>query len=274
MWTRERIIDDLRELRVAPGETLLIHASMRAIGRVEGGADAVIDALVEAVGPDGTVAAPAFNRRNRVPEFPRMDRHAPGHSEGVCREQVGILAERLAARQSASSSRHPTHAFAAIGRNAEFVTSGAPFHYPLGTNSPLARLHQLDARILLLGVDHRVSASLYLAENWADAPYARRHARIVTADREVVEMEGCPECSEGFARIEPLLRQARILKTGYVGNAPSQSMRVRHVVSMAVEMLRGDAESLLCANPACAACSSARRFTAKQMSVGETEPRG
>jgi aminoglycoside 3-N-acetyltransferase len=263
LWTRERIVEDLRELRVAAGDTLLIHASLRAIGRVDGAVDAVIEALAEVVGPDGTLVVAAFNRRNRVPN---CDDWSGGFTEGVCRDQVKTLAERIAAHPNAAVSQHPTHAFAAIGRNAEFLTASAPFHYPLGANSPLARLHQIDARILLLGVDHRANASLYLAEHWADAPYARRHARVVTADREVVEMEGGPECSEGFARIEPLLRQARILKTGYVGNAPSQSMRMRHVVSMAMEMLRGDSESLLCADPRCVPCVSARRFTARQIS--------
>jgi aminoglycoside 3-N-acetyltransferase len=261
VWTPERIVEDLRELRVAAGDTVLVHASMRAIGSVDGGPDGVIDALVEAVGSDGTVVVPAFNRLNRVPE---AGESVAKFLEGVCREQVGIVSERLADRPDAIVSPHPTHAFAAIGPNAAYLTASAPLNYPLGANSPLERLHQLDARILLLGVDHRSNASLYLAEHWADAPYARRHATIVASDGGVVEMEGSPECSEGFARIEPLLRQARIAKTGYVGNAPSQSMRIRHVVSMAMEMLRGDAESLLCANPDCTACANARRFTAKQ----------
>jgi len=56
----------------------------------------------------------------------------------------------------------------------------------------------------------------------------------------------------------------RATRRGYVGNAPSQLMRQRQAISMAVAMLQGDAASLLCDDPACAVCNIARKFTAEQ----------
>lgn len=275
VWTRERIVADLVDLRVTPGDAVLVHASMRAVGAVEGGADTVIEAVMEVVGLAGTVVCPAFNRKNRIEDrVITVEGGSPGSLDfrldtgtfidGLCREQVGIFAERLSARPDAELSSHPTLAFSAAGRSASYITANAPFHYSLGTNSPLARLHQLDARIVLIGVDHRVNSAIHLAENWANAPYARRKAAVRMPNHTATELEGNPECSAGFVKIEPLLRQARILRSGYVGNARSQSMRLQHVVSMAMEMLRGNPESLLCDDPSCAACITARRFTAKQ----------
>jgi len=278
MWSKERIQEDLRDLRIREGDALIVHASLRAVGKVEGGADTVIDALLEVVGPEGTILTPTFNYARLDPagwaeppqdphELERLRAEAPVSDE-VSVEPVGILAERLRLRPDAHRSRHPLLSFAAVGRNAAFLTDSAPFHYPLGTNSPLARLHQLNGGILLLGVSHAANSALHLAEIWADAPYARRATRVKTGAETWEEMEGSPECSAGFTKIEPVLRQARLLREGYVGNAPSQFMRIQQVVSMALAMLRGDPEALLCENPYCRWCAHARRFTAPSDSSG------
>ena len=152
----------------------------------------------------------------------------------------------------------------AVGANAQVLTANVPFHYPLGSNSPLARLFQLNGGVLLLGAGQEENASLHLAEVWANVPYGRRLAQVLSEDNGLQEMEGSPGCSAGFPKIERVLRQARILREGYIGNARSQFMRAQHAVSLAAEMLRGSPESLLCNNPACEACTLARRFTADQ----------
>ena len=270
MWTKQRIHDDLAELRIGAGDAVLVHASMRAVGAVEGGAETVLDALLEAVGDEGTVVAPFFNPGNRLSApLEEPDPLASCESEygadTVSTQHVGILAETIGRHATARRSSHPTLSFAATGRNAEFLTENTPFHYPFGTNSPLARLHQLDGKVLLLGVDHTANSSIHLAEIWADAPYARRRARVHTGPESWQEMEGSPECSAGFGKIEPILRQARILKSGYVGNAPSQAMRMQFVVSMAREILIAQPDYLLCENPACAACAHARTLTREQV---------
>jgi aminoglycoside 3-N-acetyltransferase len=244
MWKRESLICALREMGVREGDSLIVHTSLSAVGQIEGGADAFLDALLEAVGAQGTVLVPAFRlEKDRESDFP---------------------AECLLQREGAVCSRHPLLPFAALGANAAFLTANVPFHYPLGTNSPLARLHQLNGGALLIGVRYAAHAALHLAENWADAPYARRKRAVMVDTGIWQEMEGSPECSAGFGKIEPVLRQARIVREGYVGSAPSQYMRLQQVVSMAREMLCGNPEALLCDDPDCASCVLARRFTRRQ----------
>ncbi|WP_258316933.1 AAC(3) family N-acetyltransferase, partial [Escherichia coli] len=53
------LIEDFRNLGVQPGMTLLVHTSMRSIGWVSGGPVAVVLALEEALGPEGTLVMPA-----------------------------------------------------------------------------------------------------------------------------------------------------------------------------------------------------------------------
>jgi aminoglycoside 3-N-acetyltransferase len=267
MWTRERIREDLEELAHLQGATVLIHASLRAVGKVEGSADAVLDALLEAVGAEGTVMVPLFNAANRAPDDWRERlpvSEVPFEAAAVDVPRMGALAAALAARPAAVRSSHPSLSFAAIGRNAAFLTENAPFQYPLGGNSPLARLHQLNGSVLLLGTDHTVNSVLHLAEAWADAPYARRSASVRVSESEWREMHGSPECSAGFRKIERILRQARIARTGYVGNALTQVMRCQYVVSMAMEMLKGSPEALLCDDLGCSSCTHARKLAAEQ----------
>ena len=256
MWSKERIREDLEELRILPGDSLILHGSMRSVGEVKGGAESVIDALLEIVGPEGTIMAPAFSNVRRIREGDQVPQAGDIHSANI-----GILAVILASRPDSARSRHRAFGFTALGKNAEFLTANAPFHFPLGANSPLAKLYQLNGGILLIGTGHNTNCAVHLAEAWADVPYGRRKAIVPNEQEEWQEMQGTPECSRGFRKIEPVLRQARILREAYVGNAPSQYMRIQYAVTMAIEMLRGNPESLLCDEPDCAPCTHARTFT-------------
>ena len=58
--TKDDIAGELVGLGVPRGGLLFVHSSLSAIGEVEGGADAVVDALLEALGPEGTLVVPTF----------------------------------------------------------------------------------------------------------------------------------------------------------------------------------------------------------------------
>lgn len=275
MWTEERLVGDLQELGLREGQTILAHTSLRGIGAIEGGAETLVRAFRRVLGDTGTLLVPTFTSAHRDPmehwetaggpedrerlraQVPAFDPARPADIE-----VVGIFAEVVRQQPDAHRSHHPARSFAAIGAQAEFLTANAPFHYPLGSNSPLARLHQLGGSVLLLGVDHAVNASLHLAEVWADVPYVHRSATLKTAPDTWATLWGSPECSRGFRKIEPLLRHSRILREGYVGNGRSQFMVQQHVVSMGVALLRGQRSFLLCDNPACRACTLARKLNA------------
>ena len=77
---------------------------------------------------------------------------------------MGVLAETVRGWPGAMRSSHPHVSFAALGPAAEQVVAGHTLGDMLGEGSPLARLYDLDADVLLLGVDHSVSTSLHLAE--------------------------------------------------------------------------------------------------------------
>ncbi len=286
MWTESQLVEDLRDLGLTEGASVLVHSSLRAIGKMEQGAETLVRAFRRVLGPSGTLMVPTFTFDHSDPsgwrhpptspaELERLRAEAPVFDPETSPTEVrwmGVFPEVVRKQPDAKRSHHPVVSFAAIGANANFLTQNAPFHYPLGSESPLARLHQLNGYVLLIGVGHTVNTSLHLAEVWADAPYIHRSATIKTAPDQFTIMRGSPECSEGFSKIERVLRQARLLKGGYIGNAPSQLMRQRQLLSMAIAMLQGDAAALLCDDPDCPWCSVARKLSAKQrLSFDDTQ---
>jgi aminoglycoside 3-N-acetyltransferase len=255
---------------------VLVHSSLRAVGPMDGGGETLLRAFRQVLGPSGTLMVPTFTFEHSDPagwHYPPATPDALERARAAVPvfdpqttpthiPWIGIFPEIVRRQPDATRSSHPVVSFAALGANAEFLTQNAPFHYPLGSESPLARLHQLNGKILLLGVTHKSNTALHLAEVWANAPYIHRSATLKTRPDEWTVMRGSPECSEGFSKIEPLLRQGRLLKTGHVGNAPSQLMRIRQIVSMAITLLQGEGAALLCDQPDCPWCVVARKFTA------------
>ena len=67
--TVQSLAVQLCTLGVSKGQTLLVHSSLRALGWTCGGAQGVIMGLLEAVGPQGTIAMPAHSGDYSDPAF-------------------------------------------------------------------------------------------------------------------------------------------------------------------------------------------------------------
>ncbi len=184
---------DLRRLGVAAGDLIMVHASLRAVGPVEGGADGVIDALVAAVGPDGTLVVNVGARDdwdwvNARPEGERaaLLRGAPAFNCLLtpADPDVGVLAEVLRTRASTRVGAHPDGRFAASGR-LDRIVEDVPWDDYYGPGSPLARFVESGGRVLRLGADLDTLTVLHYAEYLTPIPAKRRVRRHhVVAGRE------------------------------------------------------------------------------------------
>ena len=145
MHTQQTLITQLSNLSVDPAGTLMVHISYKAIGEVEGRADAVLDALMDYMKP-GLLVLPAHTWDNVGKQNPVMDvLHTPS-----C---VGVLTELFRKRPGVSRSLHPTHSLAAYGKDAEdFVSGEELIDTPCGKGGSYDKLWERDAQILLIGV--------------------------------------------------------------------------------------------------------------------------
>lgn len=158
----------LREIGIAPGDVVLVHSSMKGLGYVDGGAEAVIDALLLAVGDDGTVLFPTLtgSKADGPDAPPAIDLlHTP------C--WTGLIPETARRRSVARRSLHPTHSVVALGANTEQWAAGHEHgQSPCDGASPYAHLMQRGGKILLLGgVDHNSNTSMHCIEELARSPY-------------------------------------------------------------------------------------------------------
>jgi len=232
-WTADRLAADFRKLGLARGDRVLLHSSLASLGRVAGGAPTVVQALLDTLGPDGTLAVPAFGN-------------------------LGVIPQALQERPDAVTSIHPLAAVAAVGRDAEALCRD---HWKAelahGDNTPYTRLAALNGWVLLLGVDQDRNTTLHTAEALLRLPYLTR-----TAEKTFDTPEGpvtrawpfFPGPHRDFIGIDPLLRASGKMIVGRVGNAVARLIRSRDLIDLLTAEGARNPAWALCDNPACADC--------------------
>lgn len=248
--TRASLRADLEALGLDPGVTVLVHSSLSRLGWVAGGAHAVVLALLDAVGPAGTIAMPTHSghlsdpagwQHPPVPRdwWPVIREHMPPYDPDLTETRgMGAVVECFRRHPAARRSGHPALSFAAVGPDRDAVVGDHSLCFGLGEGSPLARLYDLDARVLLLGVGHANNTSLHLAEYRAAYPAKR----VVTESGPLGE-DGARRWAawqeldlddSDFAAIGTDFAATGLETTGPAGAGTARLMRQRAVVDYAV----------------------------------------
>jgi aminoglycoside 3-N-acetyltransferase len=164
--TEAQLADDLRMLGVEPGRDLLVHSAISRIGPVEGGAEAVIRALLAAIGPDATLVMPAYPMATTMHEW--MSDPAP-FSLTESPSRMGALTEVFRKMPGALRSAHPTHSIAALGPAAPLYTRD---HHKIATpcapGSPFRVHADRGGDILCLGTGVGKITSYHVIEDFLE----------------------------------------------------------------------------------------------------------
>lgn len=161
----QKIKEDLLALGVQKGDDLLLHASFKALGNVEGGIETLIEALISCLGDNGTLLFPTLTFRTVTAENPIFDiRTTPS-----C---VGAIGEYFRNLEGVKRSMHPTHSVCVLGaRQKEYINGHELDNEPVGENSPFYKLPQNGGKVLMLGCGTKPNTSMHGVEEKAKAPY-------------------------------------------------------------------------------------------------------
>lgn len=252
MIYKDDIVFSLKLMDVKKGDILLVHSSLSSIGYVDGGADTVIDALIEAVGDEGTIVISTLTGWFE----PFDDRTSPS--------AVGKISEKFRQRANAKRSLHPVHSVAAIGSKAEYITSGHEHcETGCGSGTPYYKILELGGKVMLLGVDMDRNTIMNSLEEEVNAVYLRTldipaPTYIDNYRDKKFTLRKFPPGHRDFIGITPLLREMDAIIEGRIGDAAVKVVEVERLFEIGLNALKRDPMLFICHNDNCNSCHWSR----------------
>ncbi|MCK1992051.1 AAC(3) family N-acetyltransferase [Peribacillus muralis] len=250
--TKQSIVADLRKMGVERGMTILVHSSLSRIGWVNGGATAVIQALMEAVTEEGTIVMPSQSvelsdparwGNPPVPEswwkviresMPAYDpRYTPVTSA------LGQIAELFRSFPGVVRSNHPNYSFTAWGKDKNKILEPHSLAFGLGEQSPLGKLYNRESYVLQLGATFDSTTCFHLAEykiNYKKV-ISQGAPLLVEGERVWKEYQELEFREELFAEIGESYKTEHELKEGHVGSASCRLFSIKEAVDFAEKWL-------------------------------------
>ena len=250
---KSEIADALRTIGLERGDSVIVHTSLGKIGYVCGGAQVVIEALIETVGEEGTIMMPTQSWKNLDPEtgvhwdadktdWDRIRENWPAYNKAITpTNTMGAVAEMFRSWPGAVRSDHPSRSFAAWGRNAEYLTKNHDLSDIFGDTSPIGKLYDLDGKILLIGVDYDKNTSIHLADVRAEYrgkhTYVEHSAVMENGKRVWKAYETLFVDGEDFKDIGIAFEAVHTVHTAAIGETELKIMKQRELVDFAVEWI-------------------------------------
>lgn len=253
--TVKTLVRDLKNIGVRDGMVLLVHSSLSSIGWVCGGAVAVILALEEVLGREGTLIMPTHSGdlsdpvKWENPPVPldwceEIRKTMPVFDSALTPTRgVGVIPEVFRKQKGVIRSSHPQVSFAARGKHADYITGDHSLEYAFGDKSPLGKIYKLDGHILLIGVEHINNTSLHLAEYRADYPSKSEEASglplMVSGRREWVDIKDIRSNTDDLEDIGSAFSRSSDISVvqAEIGQAKSQLFRQKDLVDFAVDWM-------------------------------------
>jgi len=237
--TKDMIKECLAALGIVEGDIVFFHSSLKSIGHVEGGADAVIDAFLETLGNSGTLVLPALCRYDW--EKTSLETITKAWDIQTTPTYTGLIPETLRKRPGSVRSDNITHSVTAVGRYASEITKDHKKAHggewaanrpkwasqgAFGENSPWDKLYTLDAKYMLIGVDFHSCTMLH-------------HVQVVFLENYLRKTDGhAPWPTFDFRQMGQKLENLGIVRIGKIGGAVTRLMSCRSLVDTAASVLQ------------------------------------
>jgi aminoglycoside N3'-acetyltransferase len=252
--TKNDLIKDLSALGVKSGDLLHLKVSMRAIGKVEGGAATLLDALLDIVGEEGTLVSDAFVSTFPLPLTPDqekviMDDHSASYA--------GAFVNEMIKHPDMKRSKHPVQKYVAIGSEAEKLCVN---HTPeSGGYDLLHDMAKQDAKNLTIGKKVAGVGTTHVAIDLLGFQRRQINRGVLYRDDngaiKLAKMNWNGGCAAGFPKFIPhYFQHGAVLGDGKVGNARGLLTSMKGTLKVEMDILSKDSRFFLCDDKTCYSC--------------------
>ena len=192
--TRQSLKNDLMTLGLKQGDLILAHASMSKLGWIVGREVTIVDAILDVLGNEGTLIMPSQSGENSDPTYWQnppvptewieiIKEHAPAFDpKRTPTRTMGRVVDNLLMHPDCVRSNHPQVSFCGVGKDAKTILSNHQLTPGLGTGSPLQKLYEANAKILLLGVGYGNATALHLPESQLEGVKTHKQGAKILVD--------------------------------------------------------------------------------------------
>lgn len=250
---KQDILDALTKAGVTQGQAIMVHTSLSKLGFVCGGAQTMIEALLESVGENGTIMMPTQSWKNLDPttgvhweepeEWWQIIRdNWPAYNKDITpTNTMGAVAEMFRKWPGTIRSDHPARSVAANGKYADYLTKNHNLSNIFGEDSPIGKLYSLDGYVLLIGVGYDKNTSIHLADTRAEYPgkhNCTEHSAIIENGKRVWKAyDTLFVDGEDFEQIGEAFEKKCAVNKVPLGNGILTFMRQREIVDFAVDWI-------------------------------------
>ncbi len=236
IYTKQNIIDQLRAMNAPTDSVVLMHSSLRAIGSVEGGAEALLDALIEYFTSDGGLFCVPTHTWHNLDKEITLDMS----SDESC---LGAFASVALRHGRGVRSESPTHSMVVFGdrqKALDFIADEPFIKSSTAPESCYGKLYSMGGYILLVGVAQNRNTYIHAVEEILGLPNRMKSEPNVTAIKKLsgeIEMRDIllykadfvDDVSWRFIKYDTPFRYHGCITDGFIGNAPTQLCDARKI---------------------------------------------
>ena len=242
--SKEEIVQQLTSLGIQKGMVLLVQADPKRLGYLIGGEQALIEALMETVGYEGTLVVATFTPQLLDPSCQKESveriywddvRGSAFPFDRKLTPPRDAFALQFLRNEGIVRSYHPLYSFAAWGKYAKLICDRHPLHFGLSKDSPLGKIVEFNGYTVLLGCEYENCCMFHLARSSGDQLPIRLVSAPIENNKQTMwkDMLDLDYQTKNYSEIGEVMEERSVVKTSYIGNGRCRMFSAREAITLA-----------------------------------------
>jgi aminoglycoside N3'-acetyltransferase len=254
MIAKQQLINELRGLGLRKGDIINAKVSLKAIGTIDGGANTLIDSILDVIGPSGTLICDSFisTHYSAFRWFYRNSFSLPSTLS-----YAGAFVNAMIKHPQAQRSTHPIQAFTAIGYyatqlTAQFTKESKPYGFLKDISKLNGKNLRIGDKVIGVGTTHIAICDLGFSQKYIPGGVFY----IDNGKKKYYKHFWASGCNIGFNKLMPYYYDGgAVLGEGKIGEAFALLTSMKRTLSIEMELFEREPDAYFCNNPACVSCS-------------------